>query len=258
VEPDPLFVDPFSAELAGPDAVKEAERLAKPFPADMAAQEHHQQQPPALRRRRFCYSNVGVRVWWFDQQLLAALRGAGGGGRGSSDAAAPAPRQVVVFGAGFDTRPWRLDLPDGVSWFEIDLPEIIDAKRHRLTDLHASLGPKRPAGGGGNPDGGAVAAHSRHPLRAASWAALSADLQRPGWAAALVDAGLDPSRPTVWVAEGLLMYLTHQQSAALLHEAAGEWGPLQGLGNLAHAGQLARGACGQGRGAERSACWVCS
>lgn len=50
---------------------------------------------------------MALRTWWFDEQLLESLEG---GGQGA------APRQVVVLGAGMDTRPWRLRLPPGWCW----------------------------------------------------------------------------------------------------------------------------------------------
>ena len=45
--------------------------------------------------------------------------------------------------------------------------------------------------------GGAAA----HPLRAANYAALEADLGVKGWTAALAAKGWDRSQPTVWLAE---------------------------------------------------------
>lgn len=60
-----------------------------------------------------------------------------------------------------------------------------------------------------------------YPLRAASWEGVAADLEGPTWAADLVAAGFDPQQPTVWVAEGLLMYLEPPSVAALLRKAAG-------------------------------------
>ncbi|KAI8467476.1 MAG: S-adenosyl-L-methionine-dependent methyltransferase [Monoraphidium minutum] len=238
LEPDALLSDPFAADLAGPAAVAEARRLAKPYPPPRPGAAG---SPRGGRRRRFCYSNVGVRVWWFDAQLMAAL-GCGSadgappppppataagkqGPAGTADGAAPRgaaapppPRQVVVLGAGFDARPWRLALPEGVAWFEVDLPEVVAAKRAQLQRLGAALAPA-PAGGGSG-GGGGGGGGARHPLRAASWAALSADLQRPGWSGTLLSAGLDAAAPTVWVAEGLLMYLTEAQVDALLQEMA--------------------------------------
>ena len=63
------------------------------------------------------------------------------------------------------------------------------------------------------------------PSRAESWTALEADLCSPGWSQRLQAAGFDPSLPTVWVAEGLLMYLTQHEVDALLREMAGGQAP---------------------------------
>ncbi len=46
--------------------------------------------------------------------------------------------------------------------------------------------------------------------------AVPADLLSPGWADRLVDAGFDVTRPTAWLVEGLLVYLTAEEAAALL------------------------------------------
>lgn len=110
----------------------------------------------------------------------------------------PDPSQVVVLGAGMDSRPWRMQLPPGVRWLELDLPGVVAAKRQQLEQLGVALGPGQ-ASAGSDPQAAAAAAY---PLQAASWAGLSADLSRPGWSDALRAAGLDPQQPTVWVAEG--------------------------------------------------------
>jgi O-methyltransferase involved in polyketide biosynthesis len=39
----------------------------------------------------------------------------------------------VNLAAGLDSRPYRLELPPSLRWVEIDLPEIIDAKRQILS-----------------------------------------------------------------------------------------------------------------------------
>ena len=39
---------------------------------------------------------------------------------------------VVNLGAGFDTRPYRMDIPSHVRWFEIDFPQLVDSKNRRL------------------------------------------------------------------------------------------------------------------------------
>jgi O-methyltransferase involved in polyketide biosynthesis len=41
--------------------------------------------------------------------------------------------RVLNLATGFDTRPYRLDLPAGTEWIEADLPEIINEKQRLLT-----------------------------------------------------------------------------------------------------------------------------
>jgi O-methyltransferase involved in polyketide biosynthesis len=227
-----LFTDPFASVVAGNAAVRQALLLARPWsqPAGPAAAASSnaaegaalRQSPQPPLQRRFCFSNVAARVWWFDQQLMAALA-APAQAQGRSP-----PRQVVVLGAGFDSRPWRMALPAGVTWFEVDQTEVVEAKREQFTQLgagfHASDAPGRQ--------------QPMYPLRAASWASLAADLGQPGWSATLRERGLDSSQPIAWMLEGLLMYLTPEQVAALLAEMAGE---------------AAAGGCGLGGPAGRGA-----
>ena len=60
-----------------------------------------------------------------------------------------------------------------------------------------------------------------HPLKAASWAPLAADLGHEGWTAGLKAQGFRPDVATVWLAEGLLMYLQPAAVDAMLREMAG-------------------------------------
>lgn len=90
--------------------------------------------------------------------------------------------QVVILAAGLDARAYRLDLT-GRDVFEVDQPRVLEFKQQVLDDLGA-----RPQ-------------CRRHPV--------AADL-RDDWPAALEAAGFDRSRPTVWLAEGLLPYLPPQ------------------------------------------------
>jgi methyltransferase (TIGR00027 family) len=39
---------------------------------------------------------------------------------------------IVNLGAGLDTRPYRMDLPQTLRWIEVDYPKIIDLKEDRL------------------------------------------------------------------------------------------------------------------------------
>ncbi len=89
-------------------------------------------------------------------------------------------RQVVLLGAGLDTRAFRLDLPSDCVVFEIDREGVLAFKQRVLTDLSAAPRAKRVP--------------------------VPVDL-RADWVAALTTSGFDPAAPSVWLAEGLLFYL---------------------------------------------------
>ncbi|MEV0751503.1 class I SAM-dependent methyltransferase [Streptosporangium sp. NPDC050280] len=89
-------------------------------------------------------------------------------------------RQVVLLGAGLDTRAFRFGWPPGRVVYEIDRDGVLAFKHHVLDDLAA------------------VPATTRHPI--------AADL-REDWARPLLKTGFDPAVPTAWLAEGLLLYL---------------------------------------------------
>ncbi len=89
-------------------------------------------------------------------------------------------RQVVILAAGLDSRAYRLDWPSDTAVYEIDQPKVLEYKAGIL-ESH-----------------GAVPAAKRQ--------AVAVDL-RDDWPAALVGAGFDRTRPTAWLAEGLLAYL---------------------------------------------------
>ncbi|HEX5117648.1 MAG TPA: SAM-dependent methyltransferase [Pseudonocardiaceae bacterium] len=117
---------------------------------------------------------VGLRTRFGDDELRhACLTGAG---------------QVVVLAAGLDTRAFRIDWPEGVRLFEIDLPSMLEFKDEVLREQ------------------GAVARCAR--------TAVAVDL-REDWTSALADAGFDAGSPSVWLAEGLLQYLSAGAERAL-------------------------------------------
>jgi methyltransferase (TIGR00027 family) len=87
-------------------------------------------------------------------------------------------RQVVIVASGLDSRPYRLSWPTGTTVYEIDQPEVIAFKTATLSKLSA-----------------APTAEHR---------AVGIDL-REDWPAALRQAGHDPSAPTAWLAEGVLI-----------------------------------------------------
>jgi methyltransferase (TIGR00027 family) len=95
-----------------------------------------------------------------------------------TDAAAVGVRQAVILAAGLDARAYRLDWPAGTTVYELDQPEVIEFKTATL----AYAQPK------------------------ADRRTIAIDL-RNDWPKALLDNGFDPSIPTAWIAEGLLIYL---------------------------------------------------
>lgn len=122
--------------------------------------------------------------------------------------------QVVMLGAGYDTRAWRLARP-AVQYYEIDQPATLTAKR-----AHAP-----------NDDG---------PIY------VAADLAEVSMEEALADTGFQPARPSVICCEGLTMYLTDTAIRELLRSAAAIAAPGSRLGVDFGAGVAA------GRGPHRS------
>jgi methyltransferase (TIGR00027 family) len=98
-------------------------------------------------------------------------------------------RQVVLLGAGLDSRAFRLEWPAGCVVFEIDRAGVLEFKHDVLSGLSAT--PK--------------AARIPIPI----------DL-RDDWIGALTDAGFDKGAPTVWLAEGLLFYLPNAAETHLI------------------------------------------
>lgn len=97
-----------------------------------------------------------------------------------TDAIAAGVRQAVILAAGLDARAYRLAWPAGTTVYELDQPEVIAFKSDTLAQLGAEP--------------------------AADRRAVAVDL-RDDWPKALLDNGFDPTQPTAWIAEGLLIYL---------------------------------------------------
>src|SRR6201996_2314667 len=96
------------------------------------------------------------------------------------DAVADGIRQVVILASGLDSRAYRLDWPAGTTVYELDQPQVLAYKSTTLAE-----------------NGVTPSADRRE---------VAIDL-RQDWPAALRAAGFDPTVPTAWLAEGLLMYL---------------------------------------------------
>jgi methyltransferase (TIGR00027 family) len=106
-----------------------------------------------------------------------------------ADAAAAGIRQAVILASGLDARSYRLSWPADMVVFEIDQPEVIEFKQTTLAGLGAEP--------------------------TVDVRAVAIDL-RNDWPTALKAAGFDPSKPSAWIAEGLMGYLPPEAQDRLL------------------------------------------
>lgn len=105
--------------------------------------------------------------------------------------------QLVVVGAGYDDRALRFRAP-GVRFFEVDQGATQADKRARLASIGAQTGGP---------------------------ALVEADLQRDDLAAALARGGHDPGRPSLFLCEGLLVYLDEATTVRVLASLAAAASP---------------------------------
>ncbi|HEX4459938.1 MAG TPA: class I SAM-dependent methyltransferase [Polyangia bacterium] len=121
---------------------------------------------PARARMAANIDTIPIRVAAIDAALVAAI--------------AAGCKQVVILGAGLDTRAWRLPAVTGLPLFEVDHPATQAEKRERSRALPP-------------------------PLARIAWTAV--DFQQQSLAARLADVGHAAETPTAWVWEGVVMYL---------------------------------------------------
>lgn len=124
---------------------------------------------------------IAIRTRFFDDLLLAAL-----------------PRlskpQVVILGSGLDTRAYRLPWPAATNLYEVDVSAVLDYKASALRHV-------------------APACH--HYLVAGDLDHLSTS-----WVTRLLEAGFKQYIPTIWVIEGVVMYLQKSSVHSLLRTVA--------------------------------------
>ncbi|HEX3841642.1 MAG TPA: SAM-dependent methyltransferase [Acidimicrobiales bacterium] len=104
-------------------------------------------------------------------------------------------RQIVIVAAGLDARAFRLPLPADAVVFEVDRSDIFHVKDELLEE--SGLTPRS----------------RRHPV--------IADILDPGWLPLLAAGGWDSRESTLWILEGLLIYLAPSQRVQLLAQLAG-------------------------------------
>ena len=68
--------------------------------------------------RHFCAWSVVIRTVIIDDYIRQAI--------------AAGVDTILNLGAGLDTRPYRIDLPNSLRWIEVDFPHVIELKETRL------------------------------------------------------------------------------------------------------------------------------
>ncbi|EFJ49541.1 hypothetical protein VOLCADRAFT_89847 [Volvox carteri f. nagariensis] len=275
---EPYIWDPLAAGLCGQEALEarrpqlQSQLGIAPGPQTVA----RRPIPRLIMRTKFFDDVVSVVTWRGTGHSAAAASHSCHAELAVAAASSSSQPclQVVVLGSGLDARPWRLPLPPGVRWFEVDRGDVLAAKRARLDALGAQIeaavgvatavaaaetaeavgteastqngsSAGYPAQGRPLPDldqqqqpvqkgysgmhhtetsgdgGGGCNGSYRYPLHAASWSCCAVDLQRRGWSQGLLEQGLDPRAPVLWVLEGLLYYLEEEDVEALLKARTG-------------------------------------
>lgn len=98
-------------------------------------------------------------------------------------------QQIVLMGAAFDTRPWRLEV-GAARWFLVDHPSNAELRVARSGDLPA-LGQR-----------------------------VDVDVRESPLEPALRAAGFDPTLPTAWLLEGISAYVDLSDNRAALTQLA--------------------------------------
>jgi methyltransferase (TIGR00027 family) len=132
------------------------------------------------------------------------------------DAIADGATQLVILGAGYDGRAWRMSELSGVKVYEVDHPATQGDKRTHVAELPPTAG-------------------------IVSYVAI--DFERESLDAALDRAGHDRAAVTCWIWEGVVMYLTRDAMRATLAAIAGRSAPGSTLivnYHTVHRGLLAR------------------
>lgn len=178
LERDPVVRDPLARDL-----------LPMPYKALLAAAEHVPRAVGAAMRgvhaiTRGHTRHLPLRTRAIDEAIAEAVHTPE-----RSEPARGGARQLVILGAGLDARAWRLDALEDVRVFEVDHPATQAYKRERI-------GGRRP--------------------RAREVVFVGVDFERQDLAQRLAESGHDADAPTVYVWEGVTMYLTRPAIEATL------------------------------------------
>ncbi len=159
--PDALFQDPFAQLLAG----ERGQAIAAFMP----------------RQARNGWPMI-ARTKLMDDLILATIE------RGCDC--------VVNLAAGFDARPYRLEVPSSLRWIEADLPALIEEKERLLKDAQARCQLRR----------------------------IKIDLADSSARVAILKEAVGPSTNVLVITEGLLLYLDEAQVRSLAMDLRAQTG----------------------------------
>lgn len=129
--------------------------------------------------------------------------------------------QLVILGAGLDTRAWRLPELARTGVWEVDHPASQQDKQARLAGAGARLrGPDDR-----DPPSPRQPEHSGLPVLARSVQFTPVDFAVDDLGTALAAHGHDASAPTTWLWEGVVPYLTREQVRATVSALAARTAP---------------------------------
>eukprot|EP00392_Amoebophrya_sp_AT5.2_P006122 g6132.t1 len=124
-------------------------------------------------------------------------------------------RQLVLLGAGMDSRAFRLPGLPELKVFEVDQQTTFDVKEpilKALRDEKTTTTGEGPEGQSSPQNNGELLVRSRH--------TVATDFSVPGqWVEQLTgEHGFDVKVPTVWLLEGLMMYLSPKDGQKLMQD----------------------------------------
>jgi len=171
-----ICYDPYAVRFVGPETLEFARKNPE---KTKAMREHYERLFPGLA------NSIRARVRYFDDFLKASID--------------EGLEQLVILGAGYDTRAYRIDgLKGRVKAFEVDHPLTQVVKIDKIKEIFGAL-----------PD------HVAY---------VSVDFEMESLGRKLMEKGYDRSKKTLFIMEGLIMYIPPQAVDDMLSFIAGNSG----------------------------------
>lgn len=174
-ESERICYDPYAIRFVSPEMQALITRFPGQFRAEM---EKHDRLMPGLA------NSLVARTRFFDEVVASAA------GEGLE--------QLVILGAGFDTRPYRIEALRNVRVFEVDQPDMVRFKMEKIKEIFGSL-----------------PGHVAY---------VSADVGAAGLWEKMAGSGYDRTKKTIFVMEGLIYYLPSDGVDGLLAPIVGNSG----------------------------------